>query len=244
MATSCTSVSMFRSILILSLSLGVAASVEASERKVTVSGECNLEVEPDRGSLNLVAEHTAPDAKTAIKKATELHEALRAELKKSKLKGLELSSSEYTVQEVTAWENNKSVSKGYLCRIGLKVVTPEIPAIGEILAIAGEVGIRDTHGLQNYLSEAKSLDEKKKCLESAAKNAKEKAEHLVHSLNAKLGSVIQIQERGSVAPQPMPMALEGVAMMDKSMSRRATPTIEAAKQNLHQEIDVTFSIEN
>lgn len=219
----------------------MSGSALALERKVTVSGECNLEIEPDRGSVIMVADAQAPEAKTAIKRAIELHEKLRAELKKSKIKNLELTQAEYTVQEVTAWENNKSVSKGFQCRIGLRAVTTEIPALGEVLAIAGEVGVRNSHSLQTYLSEGRALDEKKNCLSIAARNAREKALELVKTLGSKLGSVIQIDERGASSRPPGPMMMESAPMMARSM---AAPTIEAAKQNIHHEVDVTFQIEN
>ena len=218
-------------------------ALAAPERKVSVAGECTLEVEPDRGSVVLVAENTASDAKSAIRKATEQHEKLRSELKRSKLKGLELSTSEYNVHEQFQWENNRQVSKGYTCRIGLKVVTPEIPALGEVLAMAGDAGIRNTQGLQTYLSEQKMLEEKMKCLEGAAKNAREKAEHLVKTLGARLGAVLQIQERGAAMPGPMPMVAESMAFADKGMARGAAPTIEGARQTLRLEVDISFAIE-
>ena len=229
-------------LIVLSVFMAEPASATL-DRKVSVAGECTLEVEPDRGSVTVVAEHTAPDAKSAIKKATEQHEKLRSELKRSKLKGLELSTSEYTVQEQFQWENNKQVSKGFTCRIGLKVVTPEIPALGEVLSLASDAGIRNTQGLHTYLSDQKMLDEKKKCLESAAKNAREKAEQLVKALGGKLGPVIQIQERGAAMPGPMPIVAEAMAFADKGMARSASPTIEGARQNLRLEVDVSFSIE-
>ncbi len=213
----------------------------ALDRKVMVSGECNLEVDPDRGSVIMVADAQAPDARAAIKRATELHEKLRAELKKSKFKNLELSQAEYTVQELTAWENNKSVSKGFQCRIGLRAVTTEIPSLGEILSIAGEAGIRNSHSLQTYLSDARALEEKKNCLSIAAKNAREKATELVRTLGGRMGPVIQIEERTAGTRPPGPMMMESAPMMARSMP---APTLEAAKQNIHHEVDVTFQIEN
>jgi uncharacterized protein YggE len=229
--------------LMFVFSFAARAAQATVDRRVSVAGECTLEVEPDRGTVTLVAENTAPDAKSAIKKATEQHEKLRSELKRSKLKGLELSTSEYSVQEQFQWENNRQVSKGFTCRIGLKVITPEIPALGEVLSLAGDAGIRNTQGLQTYLSDQKMLEEKKKCLEGAAKNAREKAEHLVKTLGSKLGAVIQIQERGSAMPGPMPMVAEAMAFADKGMVRSASPTIEGARQNLRLEVDVSFAIE-
>jgi uncharacterized protein len=216
-------------------------SAPAIDRKVTVSGECNLEVEPDRGSVILVADAQERDAKSAIRKATASHEELKKVLRKSKVKGLELSNVEYTVQEVTAWEDNKQVSKGFLCRIGLRAITSDIAALGEILSIAEDAGIQNTHSLETFLSDPKLLEEKKHCLGIAAKNAREKAEHLAKSLNAKLGPVQFIQERGGGEPRPPgPVPPRMFAM--RGAESAPAPTIEAGKQVLHHDVEVTFSL--
>jgi len=225
----------------IGISLFAASAAFAADRTVTVSGECSLEVEADRGSVVLVADYQDKDAKVAIRKATELHEKVRTDLKKAKIKNLELSSVEYSVQEITAWEDNKSVSKGFQCRIGIKAVTSEISALGEILAIAAEDGIRSTSSLQTYLSDSRTLEEKKKCLGIAVKNAREKAEFMVKSLNAKLGPVQTIHERSAQDPRPGPIP--------RAFAMRATEaappeaSIEAGKQSIHHEVDVTFGVE-
>jgi len=212
-----------------------------ADRKVVVSGECTLEVEPDRGSVILVAEAQEKDAKTAIRKATAVHEELRKALKKSKVRDLELSSVEYTVQEITAWEDNRQVSKGFQCRIGLRAATPDIPALGEILSIAEDSGIHSTSALETWLSDSKLLSEKKRCLGIAARNAREKAEHLVKSLNAKLGAVQSIVERSGPEPRPPGPLPRGFAM--KAVEAAPAPTIEGGKQSLHHEVEVGFAIE-
>jgi uncharacterized protein YggE len=214
----------------------------AADRSVTVSGECSLEVDPDRGSVILVAEHQDKDAKAAIRSATAQHEKLKSALKKAKLKDLEISSVEYSVQEVTEWENNRAVKKGFQCRIGLRVVTPEIPALGEVLSIADESGIRNTHSLQTYLSDSKLLEEKKRCLAMAAGNAREKAQHLVKSLNASLGPVQSIRERGTAEAQPVPMP-RVFSMKSADAEAGPAPSIEGGKQTVRHEVEVTFSIE-
>lgn len=217
-----------------------AQAYEKGDKRVTVSGQCVLEAAPDRGSVTFVVEHVNADPKVAIQKTTELHEKLRDELKRSRVKNLELSTTEYQVAERKEWENNKNVSKGYFARLGLRAVTPEINNLGELIAIAARVGVKETSDLSTFLSDQKTLDEKKKCLEVAAKNAREKADTLARSLNAKVGSVLQIIERdgNSINPPPRPM-MEG-AMMNAKMS---APTIEGRKQSLSQEVEVTFSLE-
>lgn len=212
-----------------------------SDKKVTVSGQCTNEVSPDRGSIVFVVENTTKDVKDAIQKTTQAHEKLRDELKKLKIKDLELSTSEYTVFEKKEWEKDKSVSKGFSARLGVRATTPEISKIGDLIATAAKLGIKETNSLNLHLSEQKLLDEKKKCLDVAAKNAREKADALAKSMNVRIGKVLQIIERGSgsiSAPQPM----YETRMMAKGMND-SSPTIEGQKQTLTQDVEVSFAIE-
>ncbi|NDF13830.1 DUF541 domain-containing protein [bacterium] len=227
-------------IFILPVASVIADPAQALDRRVTMGGECNLEVEPDRASVVFIAENQSQDAKSAIQKATSLHEKLRSRLKASKIADLELSSVEYSVQEVTAWENNRNVSKGYSCRIGLKAVTRDAKALGDVIAIAADAGIQNTHGMQMYLSDERSLEEKKKCIAIAVKNAREKAEQAVKALGARLGPVESISERGASSTGPVPMAREAFALKGSAM---AAPVLDAPRQAVHHEVDATFSIE-
>ncbi|MBC7397645.1 MAG: SIMPL domain-containing protein [Bdellovibrionales bacterium] len=222
----------------------VSSAFSEETKKVSVSGQCTAEVAPDRGSVNFVAERVEKDAATAIKKATELHESLRAEFKKLNLKDLEFSSSEYSVQERKEWEKNKNVSKGFAARLGLKAVTHTIADLGRLMEIAGRLGVTETSGLTTYVSDAKWMEEKNRCLDAAAKNAEVKAQALVKSLHAKLGKVLQITETSSVAPGPVqPMFMERAMMKSDARGSAPTPTIEGQKQSLVQDVQVVFLIE-
>jgi uncharacterized protein YggE len=85
------------------------------------------------------------------------------------------------------------------------------------------------------------LEEKKRCLGIAAKNAREKADHLVRSLNGKLGGVQTINEHSITEPRPVPMPR--MAAMKAGAEMAMAPSIEAGKQNFHHEVEVTFAIE-
>ncbi|MBS1957981.1 MAG: SIMPL domain-containing protein [Bdellovibrionales bacterium] len=235
-------------VLLATLTLPVmtrANVFEKGDKRVTVSGQCVLETTPDRGSVTFIVETLNADPKIAIQKTTELHEKLRNELKRSKVKDLELSTTEYTVAERKEWENNKNVSKGFFARLGVRATTPEIGNLGDLIAIAARLGVKETTGLSTYLSDQKSLDEKKRCLETAAKNAREKAEALAKSLNTKVGRVLAINERGggNVSEPPMPMRMESMSMKSMADSNMAPPTISGQKLTISQDVEVSFSLE-
>lgn len=212
------------------------------DKKVTVTGHCLVETTPDRGSINFVITHVDPSAKTAILKSTLLYEKLRDELKKSNVKNLELSSTEYNVFERKEWENNKSVSKGFECRYGLKASTTAISSLGDLIAIAARLGVTETHSLHIELSEEKSMEEKKKCLDIAARNARDKADILVKSLGAKLGKILKIAEIDSAIQSP-PSPIYEKAMVRATMDATPPPGIEAQKLTINQTVEATFTIE-
>lgn len=230
------------SLVLGSFTLCCNAYAENPDKIVTVSGQCTVEVTPDRGSVTFVISHTEKDVKQAISKSTELHEKVREEFKRQKIKDLEVSTSEYSVFEKKEWEKDRQVSKGFSSRIGIRATTSEISKLGDLVAIAARLGVKETGALATYLSEQKSLDEKKKCLEVAAKNAREKAEALTKSLNVKLGRAVRIIEQGgNFTPPPQPMY--EARMMKTASNSDAAPSIDGQKQTLNQQVDVSFAIE-
>ncbi len=212
------------------------------DKKVTVIGHCLMETTPDRGSITFVITHVEPSAKSAIQKSTALYEKLRDEFKRSNVKNLELSSTEYNVFERKEWENNKSVSKGFECRYGLKATTTEISSLGDLISIAARLGVTETHSLHIELSDAKTMDEKKKCLDIAARNARDKADILVKSLGAKLGKILKIVELDSSTVNP-PSPTYEKTMVRATLDSTPPPGIEAQKLTINQTVEATFAIE-
>ena len=232
-------------LILLALNLMIVSSVLAEEpKRVTVIGQCTAEVAPDRGSINFVSEKLSTDSAKAIEEATQLNEKLRDALKNTGAKDLELVSSEYSVQERKEWEKDKNVSKGFAARLGLKAITSDIPVLSKLISVAAELGVTETSGLTTYVSEPKWLSERKACLNAAAKNAEEKARTLIETLHAKLGRVSQITERpANIGQAPAPMYMERAMMKAQVADAPTRPTVEAQKQTLMQEVEVSFLIE-
>ncbi|MCC7460307.1 MAG: SIMPL domain-containing protein [Proteobacteria bacterium] len=231
--------------LVTLLSLTTMAADALAPRQVTVSGECTHVVSPDRGSITLTVEFQNMDLSKATKQAADSYERLVDSIKKLRLDNFNLRTSEYSVNEIRRWENNKEVMKGYQARMGVWVSTSEISKIGEIIAIASKEKVKDVNSLQTYLSDEKQLQEEMSCLSEAAKNARSKAEKLASALGAKIGDVLMMNETGKSLPQwPRPM------MMQKNFAVRAmamdtaesAPSVEAGQQNLSLSVQVAFGL--
>jgi uncharacterized protein YggE len=213
------------------------------ERRITVSGACLKRVTPDRGAITLTAEAQDPDLREASRQATRVHERLRDEVKKLGLKDAELQTSEYQVQEVREWAQNKSVSRGFRARMGLHVSTSEIARVGEVIAIGARQQVRDVGALQVFLSTERMRQERFACLEEAARDARRKAERLAQSLDSKLGKVETLTEidHGGFEP-PMPL------MMTEMRAKGAAadmppPSVEAGSREIRVSVNATFSLQ-
>lgn len=229
-------------ILFASQAFSVALAHDSAPRQVSVSGQCQRQVAPDRGSITLTAQFRDDDLKTAIKRTTDAYERAREGVQRLKLDDLELNTAEYQVYQVQEWENNRSVMKGYQARMGLRVVTSSIARIGEVIAVAAKENIRETGQLATFLSQAKLKSEQEACLEIAAKNARARAQKLAEALDAKLGSVQQLSESWNSFPQPVPMPImaRGAVAMDKA--EVSAPTVEAGKQDLSVTVSAAFEL--
>lgn len=214
------------------------------QRQITVSGECNHMVTPDRGSITLTVEFQNRELSKATQDAANSYERLSSAIKKLNLKDFNMKTSEYTVNQVQEWENNKQVNKGFRARMGLWISTSEIGRVGEVIAAASKEKVKDVNSLQTYLSDDKQLQEEMSCLADAAKNARLKAEKLMQAMEAKLGPVMTVNETGRSMPSwPRPMMAKYATRAMSMEAADAAPSVEAGQQNLSLNIQVSFFIQ-
>lgn len=209
----------------------------AGDPEISVQGNCEIKVTPDRGAITFTAENQARDQKDAVKKTTEQINQLKEEIKKLNLADLELKNTNYNVFPVREYEKEKIVDKGIRATLSLEVTTSEIARIGEAMQSAAKVGVINVGSLTTFLSLEKSQKEYLKCLDIAADDARGKAQQLAKKLGFKLGDVIKLNEVPQV-PQPVPVMER--AMM-KSMDA-APAQIEPGTQQYSTNIQVTFKI--
>lgn len=205
--------------------------------QISVQGNCEIKVTPDRGSITFTAENQARDQKDAVKKTTEQINLLKEEIKKLNLADIELKNTNYNVFPVREYEKEKIVDKGIRANLSLEVTTSEIARIGEAMQAAAKVGVINVGSLTTYLSLEKSQKEYLKCLDIAADDAKGKAQQLAKKLGFKIGDVINLNEVPQVS-RPVPVMER--AMM-KSMDSAPTQ-VEPGTQQYSTNIQVTFKI--
>ena len=223
----------------------VSSQAEATPpRTITVSGQCKRQAVPDTGAVVITSDARELELDRAVSKARKGYDQLRSAVQSLHLANAVLSTTEYTVNPIREWEKNKTVFKGFNARMGLRVETSDFEKLGAVLTKAAELGIQDIGNLEHYLSPAKKLEEQSLCLESAAKNARAKAEKLAGALGAHVGAVQTLSESWDFqSPMPRPM----MAMRGSSLKMGAEASdavgIEPGQENLSVTVNAMFLIE-
>ena len=207
---------------------------------ISVTGECQRKLQPDRGMIELTVVVLTKTATESSTKAAQIYEATKSEVKKLNLKDLELQTSNYQVFEKMEWEKDHNVSKGFEADMTLQVSTSEISRLGEVMSVAAKNNIKSVGNLQTFLSAEKSHQEYNSCLEEAIKNARSKAEKMASAASTKVGDVLAIEEGIAVAPRPVPFR-----MMAKNVSGEmssSSPEVDTKSQNFSVNVSVMFKL--
>lgn len=211
------------------------------KRSITVNGQCELKVSPDRGAIIFTAEYEDKNVKTVTNKTNEVSTKLIKKLKDLKLKNSQVSTESYNVHERHDWENGKRVFRGHKASLAVRIETSEIEKLSKAIDVANELGITNIGQMQmftsNELKQKLDLD----CLKMAAENAKVKATKILENLDAKLGKVIEVVEGAAARVNfpPVPMLRHTKMAMADSVP---TPDIEAKKEYFKKEITFSFEI--
>src|SRR5690606_3645443 len=144
------------------------------------------------------------DLQQASKEAADIYNRLKGAVQKLSLADAEFTTTESKLEEVREWEKDRQVSKGFRARMGLRVATSQTQRLGEVTQIGAREGAREIGELELFLSSEKSRAEKMACLDTAAKDARERAEKLAGALGARVGEVLKITENWQDRPQPRP----------------------------------------
>lgn len=215
---------------------------------IKATGLCIKKISQDRGSVVFFSTVIAPNAGESSREANKSHQKLRDAVQALKIDGLQFETSSYSVSEEKEWVNKKFVSKGYRTSIALRVETPEIGKLGDIIAAATKTGIKGAEQLTTFVSPQKYKEEYESCLEVATRNAKDKAAKLARGAGVRLGKVVSISEGAesqtvggymSMAQASQPMA----KIMSDSVSDQPPPSIDVSPVDINVSATVTFMAE-
>lgn len=216
-------------------------------RGILATGTCIKKISQDRGSVTLTTTVLAPTATESSQKATKDSEDVRAAIVALKLPDATFETTGYSVYEEKDYENKKTVSKGFRTRVGFSVETSDISRLGEAIAAASKLGVREIDNLATFVSPQKMKSEYESCLEVATSNARDKADKLAKGAGVRLGKVLSIEEglrnAGSGDGEGSFKSMRAMAPMSDAQSGKLAPEINARAENLTVSASVKFSVD-
>lgn len=195
-----------------------AHDVPAPPRTVSVSGEGEVAVKPDRARLTLGVDQLSPDVKSAETEVNKVVRAYLAEARNLGAKEEQVSTTGVSIQPEYVWDEKSRQQKlaGYRVRREIVVVINDLDKLGDFILRATKSGVNQVHPPALESSRAKEFENQ--ALVKAAEDARARARLLADTLNVKLGPVRSISAAESGPPPPVMM---------KAMAMRA----EAADGN-------------
>lgn len=164
------------------------------DNSVSVRGECQAEVPIDRGSIVLIVKQRNQNPGVAAQMTQEKFNKVSMKARKLSLKDMKMKTQSFHVIEEFDYQNGKQISKGHLASQALEIETSEPAKLSEVLKLASEEKIEEVGQLQTFSSFAVTQKSRESCLETAFRNAKEKADRLVKASGQRLGKVVRMTE--------------------------------------------------
>ena len=187
------------------------AAEPASPRLVSVNGEGEVSVKPDRARLNLAADALNSDLKTAESQVNAIVRAYLAEAKSLGAKDEQISTAGISINPEYVWDDKLRQQKlvGYRARRDIEVVISDLDKLGDYVLRATKAGVNHVSPPQLESSQSEALE--RQALAKAALDAQAKAKLLADTLGVKLGSVHSVRANEAIAP-PAPMMVKTMAM--------------------------------
>ena len=168
------------------------------KRTIAVKGTGTVQAAPDQIELTMNLSVLDPDYKTAADEADRKSGALREAVLAAGFASDALKTADYSVGTEYRGVHDPATGEyrqefaGYRIRHGLLLSFPlDLPRLAELLGGIGESGSEPELSIRFTVEDPEAL--RKRALESAAANAREKAEILAAASGVKLGELLTIR---------------------------------------------------
>jgi hypothetical protein len=166
------------------------------ENAISVSGQAQLEVDPDQAEIyvNIITE--GYDAKIVQDVNTENSNSVLAALLEYGLKEENIETTSYYLYPKRTWNpiTQSYDIEGYKLTHTMKVTTNNTENVGELINIVVDNGANGIGNIQFTLSDNLEKEVRAEALALAGQEAQAKAENIADSLNIKLGKIKSVSE--------------------------------------------------
>jgi uncharacterized protein YggE len=211
----------YLSFAVASLWLANVASAQSEPRTINVSGQGEIQAEPDRASLTLGVEARKPkleEARAEVSKAVEAALKLTRDLK---IDPKHVRTTRINVQPEYNWDNTARERQliGYYVSRQVEVDLRDLEKLGQLLERAVDLGINQIGDPQLDSSKRRELE--RKALAEAVQDARLNAEAVAQAAGARLGAPRTISASSGFVSPPMPMRAKAMVAMEASDSSQS-----------------------
>ncbi|NKF21204.1 SIMPL domain-containing protein [Solimonas marina] len=193
--------------LLLCSAAHAADPADTPPRTVSVDGQGEVSVQPDRAQLSLAVDAVDPDLKKAETKVNAVVRAYLADARKLGAADKDISTAGISVSPEYVWDNDAKQQKlvGYRARRDINITVTQLDRLGDFVLQATEAGVNHVNSPVLESSRADAL--RREALAQAATDARDKARLLADTLGMKLGAVRSLNANDSEARPPVPMMM-------------------------------------
>lgn len=215
-------------------------AAEESPRQVSVGGNGEITVVPDRASLSLGVEMRARELQSARDEVSKVVGDFLSLAKKLGIENRSLNTSQLTIRPEYDWvaATRKRRLTGYYVARQISVELDDLEKLGPLLERATELGVNQVSG--PFFTSSREDELQRVALKRAAEDARRNAEVLAMTLGAALGPVRSIQSQSVYSPQPRPLLqARAMGMADGAMPEES---YEPGEIKLHAQVSVVFDL--
>ncbi len=221
--------------------LGTPPAVSAQETsQLTVRGNGEVEVEPDRARIQFSVETEAATAAEAGAANADLMDRVMSAIRGSEVgRDARLETSGYQLQPRYGPMDRDRGREivGYTARNTLQVITDDVEAVGPLVDLALDAGANRVAGLQFEIRDPEP--HRLEALRRAVAQARAEAEVMAEALGMRLGLPTQV-EGGAQRPSPRSMALQAFA--PDMMAAAAETPVEAGRQSVTASVTIRWAL--
>ena len=212
---------------------------EEQRHSITVTGEGEVVGVPDIAKIQLGYTIEKSTVVAAQKDNTEKINQTVEKLKKDfDINKKDIKTSNYNISPMYNWYEGKRTVRGYQVRQNINVKIRDLDKVGDILQVAGDLGLNQINNLSFEIDEPESL--KQEAREEAIKEAKEKAESMAEVVGVKLGRIINFSEHTGSPSAIYETAYKGLDMARGS--NEIAPSIEVGSTEININVSIEYEI--
>lgn len=221
----------------------LAADSESRPRTITVSGQGEVQAEPDQAIVMLGVEARKPKLEEARAAVTKTVEAILKLTRDMKIDQKYVRATRINVQPEYNWNNDarERTLIGYFVSRQIEVDLRDLDKLGQLLEKSTDLGVNQIGDPRLDSSKRRELE--RQALAKAVEDARLNAEAVAKAANAKLGAARTISATSGYVPPPIPIGYRMKTMMaGAEASDAAAQTYQSGQMVFNGNVQVEYDL--